>query len=156
MNPQKFKNCILSKVQNGFHVGVLAYENKNPLAWISVGPLNQFYWAWKRIIQLGENAEKTAGIMCFNTFPNYRGQDRTSEILSSLSEYGLKLGWIGIEGYPFDESALEKHGSAVLWPGLNSEFIESGFEKVGEHWLSNPNAGRSIYLKRLSTEVNSE
>ncbi|USN48510.1 MAG: hypothetical protein H6626_05305 [Pseudobdellovibrionaceae bacterium] len=148
-NPEKFRNCILSKVENGFHVGVIAYENDDPIAWISVGPIPQFFWAWKRILKLGEKAESTAGIMCFNTFPKHRGQNRTVEILKALSDYGRKLGWSGIEGYPFDKTALEKHGDAVLWPGLTEEFIDSGFERLEDHWLSTPEASRSIYYKSL-------
>ena len=144
-NPKKFRDCVESKVKNGFHVGVIAYENEKPVAWISVGPIPEFYWAWKRIITLGEEAKTTAGIMCFNTFPEFRGKGRTAEVLNSLAEYGKTIGWKQIEGYPFDKSALELHGDAVLWPGLTEEFIEAGYTRIDAHWLNSEKAERSIF-----------
>jgi len=148
-NPEKFRNCIYSKVQSGFHVGVIAFEDETPMAWISIGPVNQFFWAWKRTLDLQEKAEKTAAIMCFNTAPIFRGKNKFIPIMEALMEYGRKQNWLAIEGYPFDDSALKKHGDAVLWPGLTSEFLECGFNRIAPHWLSNDNAERSIYSKNL-------
>ena len=148
-NPNKFKNCVLNKVEHGFHVGVIAYENDTPIAWISVGPVNQFFWAWKRVIELKEKADKTAAIVCFNTAPSFRGKNKFAPIMEALIDYGKKQEWIAIEGYPFDESAIKKHGDAVLWPGLTLEFQKSGFKRVTDHWLSNENAERSIYIKNF-------
>lgn len=148
-NPQKFMDCIKSKLDTGFHVGVLAYENKEPVAWIAIGVLPEFYWAWKRVSSLGEKAQSIAGIMCFNTFPKFRGLQKTKDVLIALENYGRSLGWSAIEGYPFDDSARRAHGSAVLWPGLTEEFVEAGYRRLASHWLSNETAERSIFCKML-------
>ena len=148
-NPTKFRECVRTKMKTGFHVGVIAYESKVPVAWISVGPIPEFYWAWKRVAALGEAAPGVAGIMCFNTFPDFRGKGRTAEILAELAVYGKSKGWVSIEGYPFDESAVKEHGMAVLWPGLTEEFKQADFVRVDSHWLSGEKAMRSIYSRRL-------
>lgn len=117
------------------------------MAWISVGPLPEFYWAWKRTADLGRSAGETAAIMCFNTFPDFRGKGRTAEVLRALTSYGKSLGWKNIEGYPFDESAIKAHGNAILWPGVADEFIAAGFTRVDSHWLSSDQAERSIFSR---------
>lgn len=149
-NPTKFRECVRTKMNTGFHLGVIAYENNEPVAWIAVGPLPEFYWAWKRVATIGEKAGTTAAIVCFNTFPKFRGQGKTAEVLQALAEYGKKKGWTAIEGYPFDDSAVAKHGNVILWPGLTSEFIEAGYERIGPHWLSSDQAERSIFLQSLA------
>lgn len=121
-NPTKFRECVRTKLATGFHVGAIASEGNKPVAWIAVGPLPEFYWAWKRVSVLGEKAGNIAAIMCFNTFPEFRGKGRTADVLHALGKYGESKGWTGIEGYPFDESAIEKHGDTILWAGLTREY----------------------------------
>lgn len=144
-NPMLNRQIVLDKVKTGFHVGVLAYEGTDLLAWTSVGPLTDFYWTWKRMIQIGDDAKQIAGITCFTISPGHRGKGLQSVILAGLKDYGRQQGWIALEGYPFDASAIEKHKEHVLWPGLTKGFEEAGFERIGAHWLNSAEAERSIY-----------
>ena len=144
-NPMLNRQIVLDKVLTGYHVGVLAYQNDKLLAWISIGPLVDFYWSWKRVLKLGEDAAMIAGIMCFTLSPEFRGKGLQVEILEALKIYAKDKGWHSIEAYPFDQSALEKHQSAVLWPGLTRGYEAAGFKKLGPHWLNNPEAERSLY-----------
>ncbi len=144
-SPMLNRQIVLDKVKTGFHVGVLAYQENDLLAWISIGPLTDFYWTWKRMIQIGDDAKHIAGITCFTISPPHRGKGLQSAILIALKEYGHQQGWKAIEGYPFDASAVEKHKDHVLWPGLIKGFEEAGFKRVGAHWLSSAEAERSLY-----------
>ncbi len=143
--PEKNRQMVFEKMRSGFHVGVLAYQGDELVAWLSVGPLVDFYWTWKRTIHVGEEAKSVAGITCFTVAPSHRGKGLQSQILDALKSYGKEQGWKVIEGYPFDDSALEKHKQDVIWPGLTKGFARAGFERSGPHWLSNPDAERSIY-----------
>src|SRR5262245_10529200 len=60
--PQKNRDVVWSRMQSGFHVGVLAYLDNELLGWISISPLPEFYWTWRRIAKVGEEAPKIAGI----------------------------------------------------------------------------------------------
>lgn len=131
-------------MKSNFHVGVLAYMGNELLAWVSVGPLTDTYWFWKRAIQVGEIAKTTAGITCFTLAPAMRGKGLQAEILKELIRYGKEQGWTSIEAYPFEKSAVEKHGAGVLWPGLAKGYLEAGFQNVGPHWLSQPEWERSL------------
>jgi hypothetical protein len=55
-----------------------------------------------------------------------------------------------IEGYPFDRSALRKHGQALAWPGFPEDFVSAGFVRSEAHWLSSEDYPRSIYRFELS------
>lgn len=144
-SPELNRQIVFDKVKTGYHVGALVYSDNDLLAWISVGPLIDYYWTWKRTTQLGEASKNIAGITCFTVAPKFRGQGLQAKILEKLKEYGKAKGWTTIEGYPFDASAIEKHKEHVLWPGLTKGFEEAGFSKLGPHWLNSPEAERSIF-----------
>lgn len=148
-NPLLNRQTVLDKVQTGFHVGVLAYCDNELAAWISVGPLVDFYWTWKRVAELGAESKNTGGITCFTIAPKFRRKGLQSEILKSLMLYGKERSWKAIEAYPFDKSAIEKHQDHVIWPGITKGFTDAGFIRTGPHWLSNPDAERSIYRIEL-------
>jgi|GEM_PF-3546565 len=143
--PERLKACVVERMRSQFHVGVIVYLDDKACAWISVGPLIDFYWAWKRVAHLGEIARTTAGIMCFTVSPEFRGRKLQSRILNELKAYGVAKGWTSIEAYPFSNEAIEKHGEALKWPGLASGYEKAGFLKRQDHWLSSAEAQRYIY-----------
>ncbi len=147
--PEINRNIVFEKMRAGFHVGVLAYKEAQLLAWISVGPLTDFYWTWKRVAQVGPAAKDIAGIVCITVAPEFRGKGLQAALLQALVEHGRAQGWTAIEGYPFDASAVEKHQDEVLWPGLTKGYETAGFNRTEAHWLSNPSAERSIFRRTL-------
>lgn len=147
--PERLKDCVLDRMRSKFHVGVIAYLDEKACAWISVGPLTDFYWTWRRVAQVGEVAKTTAGIMCFTIAPEFRGKKLQSQILGELKAYGAAKGWTSIEAYPFSNEAIAKHGAALKWPGVTSGYEMAGFKKLTDHWLSNPDAQRFIYCVEL-------
>lgn len=148
--PELNRQIVFEKMRSGFHVGVLAYQGADLIAWVSVGPLIDFHWTWKRAVQIGENAAKVAGITCFALAEKLRGKGFQTKILEALKAYGAEQGWKAIEGYPFDASAVEKHKQEVTWCGLTKGFAQAGFTRAAPHWLSSADAERSIYRVELS------
>lgn len=147
--PEQLKSCVVERMRSNFHVGVIVYADNQPCAWVSVGPLTDFYWSWKRVARIGEIAKTTAGIMCFTLAPEFRGQGLQTQILNELKVYGKTKGWTSIEAYPFSDEAIAKHGEALKWPGLTSGYDKAGFNKLQDHWLSSPDAQRFIYSAEL-------
>jgi GNAT superfamily N-acetyltransferase len=143
--PERLKACVIDRMRSQFHVGVIVYVNDQAAAWISVGPLTDFYWSWRRVAQIGEVAKTTAGIMCFTIAPEFRGKGLQTKILHELKVYGAAKGWTTIEAYPFSNEAIATHGDALKWPGLTAGYEQAGFKKLTDHWLSSPEAQRYIY-----------
>ena len=147
--PELNRATILDKVKSQFHVGILAYEGRDLLGWVSVGPLVDCYWTWKRSVSFGEIAKTTAGITCITTSKKFRGQGAQKKILKELIPYGKKQGWTSVEGYPFDESVIKEHESDVAFAGTPEDFVEAGYEKIGQHWMTQPKYERSIFSVEL-------
>ncbi len=151
-SPELNKSCMLDKVRAKFHLGVLAYKGDELVAWISVGPVIDFYWAWRRVGSLGNAAKSAACIPCITRKKELRDSLPESELLEALKEYGSEQGWDSIEGYPFDKEAHDKHGKAVTWPGFSEDFERAGFKRAGEHWINSSEYPRSIYRFELNTK----
>ena len=143
--PAKNKSCMLDKVRSRFHLGVLAYQGNELVAWISVGPIPDFYWAWRRVGQLGDSAKTVAAIPCITRKTEFRDQVTEASLLQALIPYAKEQGWTAIEGYPFDRETIDRLGDSVTWPGFPEEFRNAGFNRVSDHWLSAPEHRRSIY-----------
>jgi hypothetical protein len=150
--PEKNRSSVFERVRAGFHVGVLAYRGSELAAWVSVGPVTDFYWTWRRVAQIGEKARAVAGITCITLAEPLRGQKLQSEVLAELRVYGRDAGWDYLEGYPFDPRAVERHGRELGFPGLAPGFAQAGFERVGPHWLSKEGYERSIYRVALEPD----
>lgn len=148
--PEQNRATVLERVRSGFHVGVLAYAPAGLAAWMSVGPLPELYWAWRRAAALGEEAARdTAGIVCITITPDLRRQHLQAALLEALVPYGRSAGWKTIEGYPFDEGALAAHGKQLLWAGHPAGYAAAGFERVDAHWLSSAGYERSIVRRQI-------
>ena len=143
--PERLRASVLDRMRSNFHVGVIAYLDGAPCAWVSVGPLIDFYWAWRRVAQLGAPAKTTAGIPCLTVAPESRGRGLPVQVLDRLKAYGRQRGWTAIEAYPFADDAIAKQGAALKWPGLSKSYEAVGFRRVGDHWLSQPDFQRHLY-----------
>jgi hypothetical protein len=148
--PDLNKSCMLDKIRSRFHLGVLAYKGDQIVAWVSVGPATDFYWAWRRLSALGDTAKTVAIIPCITRKKELRAELPESELLKALKDYGRTVGWSAIEGYPFDRVAHDKHGHAIAWAGFPEDFERAGYKRVGEHWLHSPEHSRSIYRFELN------
>lgn len=144
-SPELNKACMLDKVRSKFHLGVLAFQGEEPVAWISIGPVHEFFWAWRRVGQLGAEAKNIACIPCITRKTSVRGTLPESELLIPLKEYAKNQGWKAMEGYPFDRVAIDQHGEAITWAGYPEDFDKAGFKRIEDHWLSSKEAPRSIY-----------
>jgi hypothetical protein len=147
--PETNKSCMIGKLRSQFHLGVLAYQGDDLAAWISVGPMPDFYWAWRRVSQVGDSARNIAVIPCITRNPEFRNQLSEAVLLKALQAYGKEQRWSAIEGYPFDRETIDRLGESVTWPGFPEDFAEAGFQRVGEHWLNNKEYARSIYRLEL-------
>lgn len=147
--PESNNACMLERVRSHFHLGVLASQGDQMVAWISVGPMIDFYWTWRTVAQIGSEAKTTAAIPCITRKTEFQDTLPESALLKPLREYGKTQGWTAIEGYPFDTETIEKVGSSITWAGIPKDFSEAGYERIADHWLSSPEYKRSIWCANL-------
>jgi hypothetical protein len=155
-DPTQLRDMMRARVQAGFHVGALAYDvasdaRETLVAWISVAPLPEQYWCWKRAAALGvERAATTAGITCLTLAAGARGQGMQRHVAVALREYGRARGWTAIEAYPFDDAAIAASTKPLAWPGFARPYVEAGYARTEAHWLSKPGSERWIHRAELS------
>lgn len=149
--PNQNCSCMQEKLRAQFHLGVLAYQGDDLVAWISIGPLPEFFWAWRRVGQLGDPARTIAAIPCITRNPDFPDRVTEASLLEALRTYGKAQGWSAIERYPFDRETIDRLGDAVTWPGFPEDFVAAGFERIGAHWLNSPEVARSIYRLNLTS-----
>jgi GNAT superfamily N-acetyltransferase len=150
-NPLALREIVRSRVVSGFHVGALAYDDGGGLlAWISIGPLPEVYWAWRRVAALGDSAAKVAAITCLALAPGARARGVQTALAQALRPYAKQRGWAAIEAYPFEEAAARTN-PALAWPGYEGAYRAAGYARLSDHWLSKPpQFARAIYRVDVS------
>ena len=81
--PEANRDCVSERMRSGFHVGVVVYEHTTNVAvgWISIAPITEFHWTWRRVAARGEAAKSVAGITCFTLDPKLRKTGLSKGIL---------------------------------------------------------------------------
>ena len=124
--------------------GLIAYDDGQPVGWISVAPRAAF----ERIEGPGAG-EPHAGpsragpsvwsVVCFFIRPGRRGQGVGRALLEAAIEYARSRGAAVLEAYPIER---DSPSNADAFTGLRSMFEKAGFREVGrfDRWRAVPDA----------------
>ena len=113
-------------IESGKKPGLLAYAGKQPVAWCSVAPREQFPALERSRILKKLDDEPVWSISCFFIHKNYRKQGLGVRILEAVIQYVKKQGGKIIEGYPV-EPKKARTADVFVWTGLASIFKKAGF-----------------------------
>ena len=113
-------------VESGNIPGILAYSQKQPVAWCSVAPRESFPALERSRILKKVDDESVWSISCFFIHKNYRKKGLSVQILNAAVDYVAKQGGKIVEGYPV-EPKKDKTADVFAWTGLASFFKKSGF-----------------------------
>lgn len=106
-------------------VGVLAYDNDNPVGWCSVGP-RKTYAALERYRALPRlDVEPAWSVVCFFVDSRYRRQGLTLKLLEAAVDYAASAGALIVEGYP-----VEPDAPSYTYMGSSNTFLQAGFKDV--------------------------
>jgi GNAT superfamily N-acetyltransferase len=117
--------------------GILAYSQKQPVAWCSLG-LREDYPALERsrILKKIDN-QPVWSITCFFVEKSRRKKGLSVELLKAAVDYAAKQGGRIVEGYPV-EPIKEKTADAFVWTGLASAFKKTGFVECARRSETRP------------------
>ena len=117
-------------VDFGQVVGVLAYLDDEPVAWVSVAP-RETYPSLERSRTLKRvDNQPVWSIVCFFVAKSYRGQGLMPELLRGAVTYAAQQGARIVEAYPVDPSGRIVPGGTEGYMGLISTFRRAGFVEV--------------------------
>lgn len=137
-------------VESGATPGLLGYlaetgtggdarstENRTPVAWISLGPREEFV-RWKNSKVLAPVDDKPVWVVvCLFIAKGYRRTGISVEMLKAAGEYAKSQGATILEGYPTDPAGKKKP-DAWVWTGLQSAYEKAGFVEVARRSPSRP------------------
>ena len=127
-------------VDAGRPPGILAYRADEPIAWVSLGPREDFS-ALERSRVLKRVDDRPAwSIVCFFVGKRYRRQGLMVKLLQAAVGYEAQNGAQIVEGYPVDPGDDERvSGGSTGYMGLASAYRKAGFVEVAR-----PNERRAI------------
>jgi len=114
------KRFIKQRVSSGTPIGLLAYIEKEPIAWCSIAPRETYQ-------RLGgdDRLEKVWSVACFFIKREYRDQGLVDHLIAAAKKYAKKKGAKYLEAYPVDPDS-----PSYRFMGFTQTFEKADFEFV--------------------------
>jgi GNAT superfamily N-acetyltransferase len=123
------KQAMKKLIKSGTMPGILAYVGKEPIAWCSVGPREDFLTIERSRVLKRIDDQPVWSIVCFFVNKQFRRQGLTVKLLKAAVNYARQQGAKIVEGYPV-EPKMEKVPDVFAWTGFVSAFQKAGFREV--------------------------
>lgn len=114
------KASIKNRVDSGIPIGILAYDDDQPIAWCSIAPRESY-----RKLGGDETLQDVWSIVCFFVQRRFRNRGVASLLLSAAVKHARSHGAKFVEAYPVDPDS-----GSYRFMGLVPAFSEAGFEFV--------------------------
>lgn len=130
------RSDLKSLVKKGNTPGLIAYQGKVPVGWVSLGPREEFARLKRSPVMKPVDDKPVWSIICFVVPLAYRGQGVGHALLQGAIAYARKHGVTLIEAYPVDKRARSKDDA--MWFGPKSMYDRVGFKEVARRKPARP------------------
>lgn len=129
-------------------MGLLAYQDREPVGWCAVGPRSRYARAIKTpTYQGGNTAESDIWLVpCFFLRKDVRGQGLTRVLLEAAVDFAQENGAAAIEGFPFAGSKQRSSGDIQV--GFEAVFAACGFQVI-----RTPSSSRAVMRLQLQDKA---
>lgn len=131
------KDWMYHLVQKGEVPGLLFFQDDLPVAWLSLGPRDQFDYLTRSRVLLPVDDQPVWSISCFYVDKTARGKGLTPGMLEMASDYAYRQGAHILEGYPIDPNK-PKMPAVFVWTGLLRSYQKAGFKEVARNSETRP------------------
>src|SRR5262245_9859948 len=147
MTRSQFNKCALKAlVDKGICPGLLGYRDGRPLAWISLGPRDQYAKLARSSVMKPVDDKPVWSVVCFYTAKEARGQHLAEAMLKAGVDYARSNGARLVEAYPVDKRGRASDDS--MWFGAKSMFDRTGFVEVVRRKPARPLMRKALREKR--------
>jgi GNAT superfamily N-acetyltransferase len=122
------KNITRTIVQSGKVTGLLAFEGEEPVAWVALGPREEFPALERSKILARVDDQPVWCINCFYIEKLHRLQGLMTGLIAAAVAYARSQGAAIVEAYPVEPHKGSDSGS--LYYGVVSCFATAGFVEV--------------------------
>jgi GNAT superfamily N-acetyltransferase len=137
-------------VAAGEKPGLLGYENGEPVAWVSLGPREDFAALEASRVFRRVDDKPVWSVVCFVVHPDHRRRGWMRRLLRAAADYAAEHGATLLEGYPVECGGRRLTGDGG-YTGVASTFRAQGFREVAR-----PRPERPILRRRLRRRAGKE
>ncbi|MEO8122381.1 MAG: GNAT family N-acetyltransferase, partial [Rhodoferax sp.] len=116
--------------------GLIGYQGKVPVGWISLGPREDFAKLKRSPVMKAVDDQPVWSLVCFVVPLQYRGQGVARALLDGAMAYAKKHGVKLLEAYPVDKPG--RSDDDLMWFGAKSMYDAAGFEEVARRKPQRP------------------
>jgi ribosomal protein S18 acetylase RimI-like enzyme len=131
-------------VGRGVVPGLIGYESGNPVAWVSLGPREDYERLGRSPVMKAVDDLPVWSIVCFYVDPKARGMGAAEAMLRGAITYARSQGARLLEAYPVDKPG----GGYPDWFGGKAMFDRSGFQEVARRKETRPVMRRRLQPTR--------
>ena len=123
------RRALRKIVASGGKPGIIGYAGKEPVAWCSVAPRDEFVALERSRVLRPVDATEVWSVSCMFVKRPFRRKGVSVRMLRAAVEFAATRGAKAVEGYPVEPS-MEKMPDPFVWTGLPSAFRAAGFREV--------------------------
>lgn len=116
--------------------GLIAYDGKTPVGWISLGPRERFKKLARSPVMKPVDEKPVWSIVCFVVPSPFRGQGVARALLRGAIAFARRRGAASLEAYPVDKPG--RSSDEAMWFGAMSMYLRAGFKEVARRKPGRP------------------
>lgn len=129
--------------------GLLAYDGREPVAWVAVAPREEYVRLEASRVLAPVPGERVWAVSCFYVKASHRGSGVSAQLLRAATAYAKQQGAAAVEGYP-NANTDARQAAAFVWTGFESTFTEAGFREVARRSPKRPILRRTFARSRVA------
>jgi GNAT superfamily N-acetyltransferase len=130
------RGALKALLRSGVKPGLIAYEGKTPVGWLSLGPREEFKRLEKSPVMKAVDGRPVWSVICFVVPSEHRGKGVAAALLRAGIVYAKRSGATILEAYPVDKKG--RLSDEALWFGTKSMFDKAGFKEAARRKPSRP------------------
>ncbi len=140
--PEYNRSELKRLVDDGVVPGLLGYRDGKPIAWLSLGPREQYAKLAKSPVMKAVDDKPVWSVVCFYTAPEARGEGWSETMLARAADYARPPAATLLEAYPVDKP--DRGRDEGMWFGAKAMYDKAGFVEVARRKPTRP-----VVRKRL-------
>jgi GNAT superfamily N-acetyltransferase len=139
---QQNRQAMKALVDRGTVPGLIGYEDGVPVAWVSLGPREEYEKLRRSPIMKPVDDRPVWSIVCFFVDGEARGRGLSARMLRAAVDYARSRGARLVEAYPVDKG--ERSHPDDMFFGAKSMYDRAGFREVARRKPSRPVVRRAL------------
>ncbi len=143
---QRNKRDLKAVVDGGVVPGLIGYRNGEPVAWISLGPREDYRKLERSPVMKAVDDKPVWSVICFFTAKHARGEGVSAQMLAGAALYARTQGATLLEAYPVDKPG--RSGDDNMWFGAKAMYDRAGYKEVARRKPTRPIVRKALRAAR--------